>query len=126
MDRGYDPGRELRLENLPALLRDPKGRAKERLRRGRAEADENAWPNARHAEEQMARRLIQIDRKQCSMAQSPGEFRIDRKVEVWCLIRGQLMGGEAIKADQPIGLIKTMFPNEWRRLQGQLARRVRN
>jgi hypothetical protein len=25
---------------------------------------------------------FQIDRKQCSMAQSPGEFRIDRKVEV--------------------------------------------
>ncbi len=53
------------------------------------------------------RGAFQIDRKQCSMAQSPGEFRIDRKVEVWRLIRGQLMGGEAVKADQPSGLIKT-------------------
>ncbi len=45
MDRGHDPGRKLRFEDFSAFPRDAKGRAEERLGRGRAEADESFWPN---------------------------------------------------------------------------------
>jgi hypothetical protein len=41
----HDPRRQLELKQPAALACDAKGRAEKRLRRGRAEANEHAWPN---------------------------------------------------------------------------------
>ena len=45
MDRGHNARGQVRFQNFPALAGDAEGRAKDRLRRGRAQADENFRPN---------------------------------------------------------------------------------
>ena len=64
-------------------------------------------------------RAIDIDGKPIAMTQRPGQFRIDRQIEIRRIRRRDLADAKFVKAHQPIGLIQPMFTHQRRRLSRQ-------
>ncbi len=71
--------------------------------------------HARDAQEQFARGFVQVDRKEMSVAQCPRKLRIDREIEIRCGRSCQLASIEAVKANQPVSLVKPVLTDERRR-----------
>jgi hypothetical protein len=78
---------------------------------------------ARDAQQELARRRIDVDREPVAVLQRPGELRVGLEVEHAALAAlRDLVDGEAVVAQQPVGLVEPVLALERRRLQGQERR----
>ncbi len=54
--------------------------------------------------------LVEVDRKVFGVKLGPGQFGVGGLEEVALVVEGDVVGGKAIKPQEKVGLVKTMFP----------------
>src|SRR3546814_7784411 len=78
-------------------------------------------------QQQFARRAVDVDRKRLAPLQRPGELGIDGEVEHSPARTLHDLGAlEAIKAQQPVGLVKPVLAHQRRPHRRQVAARIGN
>ncbi|MNV44161.1 hypothetical protein D3C71_1359100 [compost metagenome] len=78
-----------------------------------------------HAQQQFARRGVQVDRKTLAVRQRPGQLGVHvQRQHALLRCRHDLVVGEAVKAHQPVGLVQPVLAHRGWRGQRQGAGRV--
>ena len=90
------------------------------------QARDGAHAEARHAQQQLARGAVEVDRKALRVRQRPRSLGIEVKRQHAAGLRRNLVGGKAIEAQQPVGLVQPVLAQQRRRLRGQRGRGVRD
>ena len=74
---------------------------------------------AGHAKEYLARGSVDVDRKGLAVPICPLCLRIGLQIEMGIVGSGDLIGIEAVVADEPVGLVETMLANQGCRSEGE-------
>ena len=88
---------------------------------------DDARADPRDAQQRLARRAVDVDRKEATVAQRPGELGIAVEVEHAVPVRVEdFLCVETVVAHQPVGLIEPVLAHQGRPAQGKVPRGVRD